>query len=318
MEEFRYLSADGSTQIHAVCWLSDGAPRAVLQIVHGVNEYIERYRLFAEFMANHGYAVFGADLLGHGQSVTDKKDLGYIGKGGNELLIRDIDELRRIAGERYPELPYLIMGSDVGSFLVRQYLVEGDPLFAEDVCGAVLVGTGWLPESIVHMRKMLSGFSGMFLGEHYRSRLIDRMNWVGYNRRIQNPKTKNDWLSRDEAVVERFEEEPLCQVCPTVNAYYNIFKGIEISQDTRRMERLPANLSLLLISGAEDPAGDYGDGVRKAYMEYLEHSPCDVYIKLYEGDRHEILNEMNRERVFGDLLKWTDSFIDKKVDRRGE
>lgn len=220
-------------------------------------------------------------------------------------MMEDIHRLRKMTTEEWPDIPYFMLGHSMGSFLLRQYLVEGEKApYAEGLSGAIVMGTGWQPGIALKLGTALSGFAEMFRGDRHRSRLIEKMALGSNNRKIKNPRTKDDWLSKDTEVVDAYEENPLCQFHFTVNAYYNMFKGIRKCQDRQLMKRLPEKFPMLFISGAEDPVGNYGDGVRKAYMVYLENSAADVHIKLYEEDRHEILNETNREDVYSYLLTW--------------
>ncbi len=304
-EDFTYPSSDGKNMIHGIRWTPEDKPIAVLQIVHGMVEFIARYEEFAEYLTRQGFAVVGEDHLGHGESAMSEEDLGYFGKGGNGFLMEDIHQLRKMTTEQWPDIPYFMLGHSMGSFLLRQYLVEGEKApYAEGLSGAIVMGTGWQPDIALKLGTTLSGFAEMFRGDRHRSRLIEKMALGSNNRKIKNPRTKDDWLSKDTDVVDAYEENPLCQFHFTVNAYYNMFKGIRKCQDRQLMKRLPEKFPMLFISGAEDPVGNYGDGVRKAYMVYLENSAADVHIKLYEEDRHEILNETNREDVYNYLLTW--------------
>ena len=305
-DEFYFPSKDGNTEIHTIEWKPEGEVRAVLQLCHGMVEYVDRYDEFARFLCEKGFYVVGNDHLGHGKSVQSKSEYGYFSdRYGNTCLIGDIHTLRQRIAAKYPDVPYFILGHSMGSFLLRQYLVEGEEApYAEGLSGAVVMGTGWQPGIALKLGTTISGFTEMFRGDRHRSRLIEKMTLGSNNRKIKNPRTKDDWLSKDTDVVDAYEENPLCQFHFTINAYYNMFKGIRKCQDRQLMKRLPEKFPLLFISGAEDPVGNYGDGVRKAYMVYLENSAADVHIKLYEEDRHEILNETNREDVYNYLLTW--------------
>ncbi len=304
-EDFTYPSTNGTTEIHGIRWIPEGKPIAILQLVHGMVEFIARYNDFAKYLCDSGFLVIGNDHLGHGQSVLTDEELGYFGKGGNAFLIGDIHRLREQTEASYPGVPYFILGHSMGSFLLRQYLVEGNPeAYANGLAGAIAMGTGWQPKAALKMGKLISGMTEMTRGDRYRSKLIQNMVMGSYNHKIKNPRTKDDWLTKDTAIVNAYVDEPLCQFRFTTNAYYNMFKGIEKCQDRELMKRLPEDFPLLLVSGADDPVGNYGDGVRKAYMVYLDNSSADVDIKLYEEDRHEILNETNREEVYQDLKTW--------------
>lgn len=304
-EDFTYPSADGKNNIHAIRWIPEGSPKAVLQIIHGMVEYVERYEDFAEYLCARGFLVTGEDHLGHGQSASDEDSLGYFGKGGNAYIIQDIHRLRGITSAEYPDIPYFMLGHSMGSFLLRQYLVEGEAdAYAYGLAGAIVMGTGWQPEIALKLGTGLSGLMEMFRGDHHRSKLLEKVSLGSNNRKIKNPRTKDDWLSKDEKVVDDYSANPLCQFHFTTNAYYNMFKGMRKCQDRKLMQRIPEGFRMVLISGAEDPVGSYGDGVRKAYMVYLENSKADVDIKLYSDDRHEILNETNREEVYRDIEAW--------------
>ncbi|MBQ6622658.1 MAG: alpha/beta fold hydrolase [Mogibacterium sp.] len=306
-----YPSSDGRTEIHAARWMPDGEPKAILQIIHGMVEFIERYEDFAKYLNRYGYIVCGEDHLGHGQSVAGESEYGYFGKGGNDLVMKDIHQLRLNMQALYPDLPYLMLGHSMGSFLIRQYLTEGDPVHAEGLRGAIVMGTGWQPVAVLKFGKLVTGVKGMFAGGHSRSRFVDVVSFGSNLKRIEHPRTKSDWLTKDTAIVDWYEAEPKCQFTFTVNGYYNMFKGIEKAQDKSRMAKLPEGLPLLFVSGAEDPVGNYGEAVRKAFVVYQDNSPCDVDIRIYEDDRHEILNETDRAMVYEELKDWLDGCLER-------
>lgn len=219
-EDFTYPSSDGKNMIHGIRWTPEDKPIAVLQIVHGMVEFIARYEEFAEYLTRQGFAVVGEDHLGHGESAMSEEDLGYFGKGGNGFLMEDIHQLRKMTTEQWPDIPYFMLGHSMGSFLLRQYLVEGEKApYAEGLSGAIVMGTGWQPDIALKLGTTLSGFVEMFRGDRHRSRLIEKMALGSNNRKIKNPRTKDDWLSKDTDVVDAYEENPLCQFHFTVNAY---------------------------------------------------------------------------------------------------
>ena len=234
-----------------------------------------------------------------------EEDLGYFGKGGNGFLMEDIHQLRKMDHGTVAGYSILYAGTQHGILPAETVFGgRGDGSVCRRALRCIVMGTGWQPDIALKLGTTISGFAEMFRGDRHRSRLIEKMALGSNNRKIKNPRTKDDWLSKDTEVVDAYEENPLCQFHFTVNAYYNMFKGIRKCQDRQLMKRLPEKFPMLFISGAEDPVGNYGDGVRKAYMVYLENSAADVHIKLYEEDRHEILNETNREDVYSYLLTW--------------
>lgn len=310
-QEFTYPSSNGTSQIHAVAWYPDGEPKAILQIVHGMIEYIERYEDYAVFMADNGYIVCGEDHLGHGWTAKDESELGFFGKNGNAHVIADIGKLREIIQEKHPELPYLMLGHSMGSFLTRQYLVEGEEKAnACGLSGAIIMGTGWTPGPVLKLGMAITGVLGAIRGERHKSRLVEGMAFGTYNKRISNSRTEKDWLTKVDEIVDENLSNPKSNYQFTVNGFYNMFKGITRAQDIKAMGRLPEGLKLLLVAGTEDPVGGYGEGVRKTFMALTDNSPCDVDIIMYDGDRHEILNETDRDEVYADLLEWLNSCIE--------
>lgn len=306
--EFYYPSSDGKTQIHAIRWEPEGKPKAIVQIIHGMVEFIDRYDEFARFLVEHDYLVCGEDHLGHGASVISDEYHGFFGKNGNDWVISDIHELRNIMQKEYPDLPYLMLGHSMGSFLVRQYITEKDAEYAKGLSGVVVMGTGWQPNAVLNAGKLVA----MMLGTNKvgkKAKLIDSMSFGSYLKRIKNPRTVSDWLTKDNDIVDKYRQSPWCTFSFTPNAYFHMFNGMLKAHDTKRMQKLPKDMPLLLTSGAEDPVGNWGEGVRKAYMAYLENSPCKVDIRLYEDDRHEILNETDREDVFKDLRAFFDNCL---------
>jgi alpha-beta hydrolase superfamily lysophospholipase len=309
--EFYYPSVDGKTQIHAIRWEPEGEPKAVLQIIHGMVEFIDRYDDFARYLTDHGYLVVGEDHLGHGASVQSDEYHGYFGRDGNEWVIADIHQLRLMIHEEFPELPYLMLGHSMGSFLVRQYITEKDGRYAEGLSGVIVMGTGWQPNAVLASGKAVAKLLGT--GKPGRkARLIDIMSFGNYLKKIENVRTSSDWLTKDEQIVDWYRAQPWCNFSFTPNAYYHMFRGMQKAHDINRMKKLPAGLPILFASGAEDPVGNWGEGVRKAFMVYTENTECEVSIRIYDDDRHEILNETDRDKVYADMLEFLDYCLEKK------
>lgn len=339
-QEFTYASADGRTQIHAIKWLPEGHPCAVLQIIHGMVEFIDRYDDFARFLADKGFLVVGEDHLGHGGSVQSPEYYGYFGEYGNEWIISDIHHLRIETQAANPDIPYFMLGHSMGSFLLRQYITEPDTTqstaaftqqhesnsqtndsatnssatsnvfatYADGLAGVIIMGTGWQPAAALAAGKTLSKMLGTKkLG--VRTKLIELMAFGTYLKHIDNPQTSSDWLTKDREIVKWYRANPLCTFHFTPNAFYHMFSGMQKAHDINRIKQLPAGLPILLTSGAEDPVGNWGEAVRKAYMIYQDNTDCEVSIQLYLDDRHEILNETDRTQVYADLLDYLEAHI---------
>ena len=309
--DFYYPSIDGKTKIHAIRWEPDGKPKAILQIIHGMVEFIDRYDDFATYLTEHGYLVVGEDHLGHGESVISDEHHGYFGADGNAWVIADIHQLRLMMHEEFPELPYLMLGHSMGSFLVRQYITEKNGRYAEELAGVIIMGTGWQPKAVMIAAKNIARALGRKkIG--VRAKLIDIMAFGTYLKRIPDAKTRQDWLTKDDEVVKWYRNEPWCTFHFSPNAYFHMFDGMIKAHNIKRMRNLPEGLPLLFTAGAEDPVGSYGEGVRKAFMVYSDNTGCDVDIKIYGNDRHEILNELDKERVYEDMKDFLDYCIEKR------
>ncbi len=304
--EFTYPSSNGVTEIHAVEWIPDGEVRAVMQISHGMVEHVGRYQDFAEFLAGKGIYVVGNDHLGHGSSVNSRDEYGFFGlPDGNRFLILDIDRLRRITQEKYPDKPYFMAGHSMGSYLMRQYITE----YGKGLAGVLLIGTGYVSAASLAGGKALCKIASLFHGWKYRSRLVNGMVFGSYNKKFEPAKTRVDWLTRDEKVIEANRLDPRCTFTFTVNGYYQMFTGIGKCENSSAIGRIPKELPVLFASGTDDPVGSMGKGVERSYEIYRKAGIRDVRIKLYENDRHEILNELDKDTVYHDLLKWTEEHL---------
>ena len=202
-EFFTFLSANQKTNIHGVKWVPEsGAYQAVLQIVHGMTEYVERYQEFAEYMAKHGYLVVGHDHLGHGDSVESPDDWGYISEErGEQYMIADIHKVRCMTKKENPGLPYFILGHSMGSYLLRKYITR----YGRGLAGAVIMGTGSVPDIATKTGMRIAKCIACFKGWHYRSRLMERIFFSGSFRKFSMGRKdpENNWLSKDLDLVKK-------------------------------------------------------------------------------------------------------------------
>lgn len=303
-EEFSFPSKDGRTKVHAVKWMPDsGEFHAILQITHGMVEYIERYIPFAEFLTQKGFLVVGHDHIGHGESVTSKEEWGYFGRPNpSDLLVGDMHTLRTSVQKVYPGIPYFMLAHSMGSYMLRKYLA----LYSEGLRGAILMGTGFVPVNKTKMGMAVAKTIAVFRGWHYRSKMVaNGVFGKPYKRFDLTGKTlNNSWLTKDEAIVKKYYSDPKCSFTFTLNGYMGLFEAALFTCSLENMKRIPKKLPLLLVSGADDPVGDMGVGVKKVYYMMQEAGMEDVTYKLYENDRHEILNELDKQRVYEDIHAW--------------
>ena len=301
--EFSYPSSDGSHTVHAMEWLPQGQPRAVVQIVHGVAEYVGRYDHVARFLTERGFLVCGEDHLGHGKTVDDGKYGYFSPRGGWDLVARDIRRLRELQGEKYPGVPYVMLGHSMGSFLTRTYLIR----WPDTVDGAVLSGTGQEPAPLVALGKALAGGLCLLRGGDYVSPMINAMSLGAYNKKFAPNRTGADWISRDEAVVDVYLKDPLCTFTPTVAMFRDMMGGLQYIADRSNLARMDKETPVYFLSGDRDPVGAMGKGVEKVVRMFRKAGCRDVSVKLYPEGRHEMFNELNRDEVMADLLAWLES-----------
>ena len=265
-------------------------------------EYIGRYEEFASFLCEKDYYVVGNDHLGHGKSVQAKSEYGFFNeKYGNVCVLGDMHTLRQRTMKKYPDVPYFMLGHSMGSSLLRQYI----QLYGNGLSGVVLMGTvADHKKAALLFGKRLCRLMAAFRGWHYRSKMVDDLAIGGYNKKFKPAHTRADWITSDCERLEAYASDPLCSFRFTVNAYYNMFLGMLSMQRKESVYMIPKTLPVLFVSGAEDPVGGFGKGVRKIYEKYRTAGIQDVTLRLYTGDRHEILNETDREQVYQDLLEW--------------
>ncbi len=311
-EEFCYSSSDGKTKIHAVKWVPEGEIKAVIQISHGMLEHIERYDEFAGYMAEHGILVAGNDHLGHGNSVLSEENRGYFGEGGSKFLIEDMHELMNILKNDYPDSPFFILGHSMGSFFTRQFI----SLYGNKIDGAIISGTGQPPCLVIKFGIFITKFIASFKSWRHRSRFVNYLSVGSNNKKFKPSRTKFDWLTRDDDKVDEYVSDPKINFIFTLNAFYNMFEVMISMNEKERIEAIPNNLPLIFISGDNDPVGKFGNDVRKVSGLYRQFGKKNISVKIYSGDRHEVLNELDREQVYEDVLMWMDELFAENESTR--
>ncbi len=299
---FHFLSADKQTQIHAVKWEpGQGEVKGILQISHGMVEYVERYAEFAEYMAGKGFMVVGNDHLGHGKSVESEECWGYFApKRGSDIVVEDLNHLRKIIQKECPGVPYFMLGHSMGSFLLRKYLSK----YGSGLQGAVIMGTGSQSNAALALGKLICRSLALVRGWKHKSKLVESVAMGSYNKKFRGEGAANSWLTKDKEIVTAYNSEPRCCFKFTINGYYTLFDTIHYINQPANIKRVPKNLPLLFVAGEDDPVGNYGAGVKSACESYRRAGVRDITCRLYPGDRHEILNELDRDKVYKDIFKW--------------
>ena len=301
-EDLYFKSRDGEHKLHAIRWVPEAEkPVCILQIVHGMTEYIDRYDEFARYMAERGILVVGDDHLGHGKSVRAGEPYGYFCRhDAPTVLVRDEHRLKKLMQKKYEGVPYIILGHSMGSFIVRNYLLR----YGKGIDGVIIMGTGMQPKPVLLTGIALSTIQGLIYGGDHVCKFIDKVSFGSYNKRIDMTKEPGNWLSKNEANIMKYAADPMCTFTFTANGFQTMFRLIYNLHDREKLMKMPPNLPVIFLSGEDDPVGDYGKAVRQVYQSFREIGMENVQIKLYPKDRHEILNELDREDVYGDIYRW--------------
>ena len=309
-EDLSFPSADGTSTIHARIWWPAPperrqAPRGVVQLVHGMSEHVGRYDAFARFLAEAGFVVAADDHIGHGASAAPERRGVLPAHGGAAALIADEHQLRRLLATRVPkDTPHVFFGHSMGSFITRAYLAE----HGDGVAAAVICGTGTVPALTSHAANLLARLLSTLRGEDFRSKLIDSMGVGAYARQIDSDDDLA-WLSVNPDNVAAYRADEACGFMFSVGGYATLTELTARACSPACAQAVPHDLPLLFVSGAEDPVGDKGAGVRKAAELARQAGSQDVTVKLYQGMRHEILNERDGHRVMKDVLDWIEQHL---------
>lgn len=306
--EIKFPSRDGKNTVSAGLYTPiNKEVRGIIQISHGMIDHIGRYKNVADFFCERGYLVAGNDHLGHGKTVENEEDFGYFAKkGGVDLVLRDLHSFNRILREKYPDRPVVMLGHSMGSFLARLYTVK----YPHTVKGVVIHGTAGR-NSLVGMGKLLAKIIIALKGERHRSALLKSMSIGSYNNHFSKSEGSTAWLTSDSSQVSGRHSDPMTSFSFTASAYRDLFTMLGDCNSKAWFSSYPKEMPTLIMSGAADPVGNFGKGVNFVYNQLLVSGASDLTLKTYEGARHELFNELEREKYFADMLEFTERVITK-------
>ena len=284
--EFRFTSTDG-VRVACARWDARGRVHGVVQIAHGMGEHFGRYAGFIDALTSAGLTVYGNDHRGHGQTALSPAHFGDFGDGGFDLLVEDMIRLSGIAKEENPGRPFLLLGHSMGSFAAQQYVLS----HSREIDGLILSGSG-----------VLDGLASIASSAPAGTDIL--------NAHFEPARTPFDWLSRDTAVVDAFINDPLCFAELQPAAFASFLAAADGLSDPVRLRNIRDDLPVYLFSGSADPVGQQLEGVRVLMLRYQNAGLYDVGHEFYPGGRHEMLNEINRDEVWADLLGWVSAVLD--------
>lgn len=280
--------------------------KAVLQIAHGMAEHSLLYVDFAKHIASNGYAVAINDHLGHGKSVSSGGAYGYFGKGGCQNMVDDMHKLHILMRKDYPQVPYILMGHSMGSFLARAYTSQ----FKGELNGAIYSGTcGNHGKMNLALEKAISNAIVKKKGEKSHDKIFAKLSTVKFNSAFAPFRTPDDWLSSDTNEVDKYTQDPLCGFDLTSSAYRDIaYLQSQISSSSW-YKNVP-DIPILMISGARDPVGEFGKGV-KYVADRLKKSGHDVRLVIYPKASHVVLCETNKSEAYDEISKFLEDIVNK-------
>ncbi|OCL26199.1 alpha/beta hydrolase [Orenia metallireducens] len=279
--------------------------RGIVQIAHGMAEHAGRYEEFAKELVNSGYIVYANDHRGHGRTAANLEELGYFAdKEGWTLVIKDMYQLTVMIRSKYPQIPIFLFGHSMGSLLARTYIME----YGQEIDGVILSGTSGRKGILGEIGIIIAKLEVKLKEERARSYLLNKLSFASYNKAFKPNRTPFDWLSRDQREVDKYIQDEFCGVVSTASFYNDLLTGLKEVNKLENIKKVPDYLPIYIISGKEDPVGAYGRGVLQVYQDYKKVELRDLTYKLYEGSRHEILKEINREEVFKDILVWLGNY----------
>ena len=305
MHKDYYYESCGCGRIRARVWATEREPKAVVQLVHGIAEHIERYDDFAQYLTKHGFLVVAEDHMGHGKSMVTNGIRGYF-HGGWFSAVEDTYQLMLDTQKKYPNIPYVLFGHSMGSFIVRTILSKYPDA---GVCGCIISGTAWQPQLLLTTAISLCDSVCRANGSQNINERLHKLIFGGYNKRIEHVRTPFDWLTRDNKIVDAYISDPLCGFTATAGLLRDMLMGIVYIQKPESICRMKKDLPVLFIAGGDDPVGNYGKGVKKAASAFKASGMQNVSTQLYPLCRHEVINEINREEVYTDLIEWIKTTI---------
>jgi len=299
------LETEDGHRIHLQTWAPEGEPAGVIQLLHGLGEHIRRYDRFARAATGRGYVVYGHDHRGHGLSEGER---GYFADAdGWHKVVEDVRVVNEHIRESHPTEPLILLGHSMGSFIAETFAMH----YGARLQGLLLSGSSWPQRIQTIPGRLLAKLESLRVGRRGNSALVNALGFNAFNRPFRPIRTEMDWLSRDEAEVDRYIADPLCGGPFTCGLWLDFLGGLFDLGSDHALSRIPSDLPILISGGSADPVGGE-KGMTRLAMRYMQTLHQRVKLKLYPEGRHEMLNEVNRDEVTGDWLEWIDQVARSK------
>ena len=296
MKQELKINSSNNELLDLFIWEPDSEPCGIIQIVHGMAEHIERYNDFAISLNKMGYIVAGHNHLGHGKNAIIK---GYIAdENGFDILVEDVRNVTNFLKNKYPNLPFFLLGHSMGSFITRAYCLR-----YSDINGVIISGTGYFSPVLLNLGSAIASVECALGRNKKNSKLLHSLSFSKNNKRFMPCRTPFDWLSRDNSQVDAYLDDSLCGFSFTSGGYKDLFTLLKQLQP-QYLHNLNSKVPAYFISGEVDPVGNNGKGVIKVANEWKNAGVKNIEIKLYPNGRHEMLNEINKEEVWCDIITW--------------
>ncbi|MEJ2445314.1 MAG: alpha/beta hydrolase [Exilibacterium sp.] len=302
-KDTRIQSEDG-IQLFVRSWPSRSTAKAVVQVVHGMSEHCLRYARFAEFLNNHNIAVIAHDQRGHGKTATNETMGLFSETGGWEKVIGDVDRVRQFIDNEHPQLPVILLGHSMGSFIVQSYLINYRPSLA----ACLLSGSNFNTPPTLKALRQIARFERWRQGKTGHSRLINWLSFGTFNNAFKPNRTKSDWLSKDEHQVDLYVNDPLCGQKACNQLWIDLVEGLLEIAEQKNLQRIPSTLPIFIFGGENDPVSA-GNRLTLLAEKLKQAGIKTVDLKVYPNGRHEMLNETNCAQVYEDLSTWITRYL---------
>ena len=305
--EIKAIEVQSTDNIHTlkgIIYIPEGDIKGIFHLVHGMCEYIERYAHIFAALAERGYVCCGYDNLGHGKTARDLNELGFIAhRDGWKYLVRDVKAFEDAVKKMYAGKPLYLMGHSMGSFISR-IAAEN---YGDEIEKFIICGTGG-PNPAAPFGLLATDIIGLIRGEKHRSKLVNMLAFGAYNKRFDGD-SDFEWITKDRDIITKYEGDKFCNFKFTVSAMHDLVKLNQLANRPAWFRNMRKDLPVLLISGTDDPVGDYGKGVTRVYERLKAEGLEDVNLKLYDGCRHEIHNDTCKDEVIKDIMEFIDANI---------